>query len=168
MPSSLVRSNPMTKNDLQKTLVLLKPDALERGIVGEVITRFEKAGYKIVAMKMVLINQAFCRTHYANVIDKPYYQVLEDLMISGPVVAMVWEGQLAVAGIRKLVGFRKPEEADPGTIRGDFAHYVGDIHARNIVHASGNPEEATTEIALWFKDEEIHSYRRADEKQLWG
>ena len=148
----------------ERTFVMLKPDAVQRSVSGEIIARFEKAGLKIVAMKMVWVDKEFSRTHYQEHVEKSFYPELEALITEGPVMAMVLEGRGSIAVCRKMVGSTKPEEAAPGTIRGDFAHALGD--GRNLIHASANAGDAAKEIKLWFKDKEIHSYKRADERHV--
>src|SRR3989338_513121 len=147
---------------VERTFVMLKPDAVQRSVSGDLIARFEKAGLKIVAMKMVWVDKKFSREHYAEHIQKPFYGELEALITEGPVIAIVLEGRGSIAVCRKMVGATRPEEAVPGTIRGDFAHSLGD--GRNLIHASANAEDAKKEIKLWFTDREIHSYKRADER----
>lgn len=154
---------------IEQTLVLVKPDGVKRGLVGEVIKRFERVGLKIVGMTMVQVDPDFSKKHYANNIDKPFYKILEKFIISGPVVAMVLEGVEAVEFVRKVVGFKEPKTAEIGTIRGDFAHTsFGHEDGKkrsiqNLVHASGTLEEAKQEIALWFSVDELHSYKLAHE-----
>ena len=148
----------------EKTLVMLKPDAVQRAVTGEIVSRFEKAGLKIVAAKLVWVDEEFSKKHYQEHIGKPFYQELELLLTEGPVLALVLEGKGAITVVRKMVGATKPEEALPGTIRGDFAHSLGD--GRNLIHASANEQDAKREIPLWFKEDEIHSYSRADEKHV--
>ncbi len=158
---------------LEKTFVAIKPDGVERGLVGEVIKRFENRGLKIIAMKMVWIDRNFAKKHYAAHMKKPFYKGLEDFIVSGPVVAMVVEGIDAIANTRKMVGATTPSEAQAGTIRGDFAHQTlqhADKHGHavvNIVHASSSPEDAKAEIALWFRKDEIHSYKAVAEKHTF-
>lgn len=149
---------------IEKTFVMLKPDAVQRAVTGEILTRFEKAGLKTVAMKMVWVDSAFSKKHYQEHIDKPFYQELELLLTEGPVLALVLEGNGAISVVRKMVGATKPEEALPGTIRGDFAHSLGD--GRNLIHASANEADAQNEIPLWFEENELHSYKRADERHV--
>ncbi len=150
---------------MQRTLVLLKPDAVQRSVSGEIISRFEKAGLKIVGMKMVWVDKDLSKKHYSAHLDKPFYPATEEYITSGPVIAMVLEGVEAVENVRKIVGDTEPKQAAPGTIRGDFAHvsmnYANqkNISVKNLIHASGSPEEAKKEISLWFKDEEMHSYK---------
>lgn len=156
-------------SNLQKSLVLIKPDGVQRGLIGEVIKRFEQAGLKIIGMKMRWVDKEFAKKHYTEDIAKRRGEhvrtALLDLITMGPVVAMVVEGIDVVAVVRKLVGETEPKSAAPGTIRGDFAH-VNFAHAdqvqkaiRNIIHASGNVDEAKSEVALWFSNDELHSYK---------
>jgi nucleoside-diphosphate kinase len=150
---------------MEKSLILLKPDALDRGIVGEIIQRFERAGIKIVGMKMLISTEAMARGHYTEDLAKRRGEAVRELMIkmisSGPIIAIVLEGVEVVEVIRKMVGTTEPKSAAPGTIRGDFAHVSfkhADEHKMgvfNLIHASGSPEEAETEIAVWFKPEEL-------------
>jgi len=157
---------------LQQTLVLIKPDGVARGLTGEVIKRIEQIGLKIIGLKLVKIDSDFSKRHYAAHIDKEFYKGLEKFILSGPVVAMVIEGVDAIANIRKLAGATESKSALPGTIRGDFSH-VSYSHAdergiavKNIIHASGDEEDAEKEVALWFSIDEIHSYKRAGESHL--
>lgn len=150
---------------MERTLVLVKPEGVKRHLAGKIIQRFEDAGLKIVGMKQVWVDKEFSKKHYSEHIEKPFYENLEKHITEGPVIAFVLEGANAVENVRKLVGKTAPKESPPGTIRGDFAH-VSFEHAdskgrpvKNIVHASGNPEEAKKEISLWFNDYEIHSYK---------
>jgi nucleoside-diphosphate kinase len=154
---------------MERTLVLLKPDALDRGLVGEIITRFERAGLKIAGLKMVWPKKELAALHYTEDLAKRRGQHVRDLMIemltSGPIVAMALEGVEAVEIVRKMVGTTEPKAAAPGTIRGDYSH-VSFKHADskkmgvyNLVHASGSAEEALVEIAVWFSKEELHDHR---------
>ena len=150
---------------IQRTLVLLKPDAVKRGFCGEIITRFEKAALKIVGMKMVWVTKELSRKHYKAHVEKAFYTTLESTITEGPVVAFVLEGVDAVAIVRKLVGTTEPSKSPAGTIRGDYAH-ISAAYAdkkgtgiRNLIHASGDPEEAKEEVAMWFKDDELHTYK---------
>lgn len=157
---------------IERTLVLIKPDGVERGFIGKIIIRFENAGLKIVGMKMLWIDKEFSRRHYAAHIDKPFYKSLEAFIISGPVVAMVIEGIEVVELVRKMVGSTEPKSALPGTIRGDFAHHSYSYAdkkgtaIKNIIHASGSKEEAKKEIELWFSKKELHSYSTVHEKHI--
>jgi len=161
---------------IEQTLVLLKPDAVKRGLMGRVISRFEDAGLKVVGSKMVVIDQEFGKKHYYDIAARrgeKVLQVLLKFMTTGPVMALCLEGVNAVEVVRKLVGGTEPKSALPGTIRGDFAHMsYADADGQNkaienLIHASGNAEEAKQEIALWFKAEELHSYKTAHEVHVF-
>ena len=190
----------------EKTLVVLKPDAVKRGLIGEIIKRFERVGLKLVACKMLQVSKELADKHYPLSrrefiegmgkktlenykdmgidpikemgTDDPYEigkvirEWLIEMITSGPVLAMVWEGPHAVELVRKITGHTLPLKAAPGTIRGDFSFdssYLANTGKRaikNLIHASGDPEEAEYEINLWFSKEEIHSYERAEEKVM--
>ncbi len=152
---------------IERTLVLIKPDGVQRGIMGRIIQRFEDAGFKVVGAKMVWIDEEFGKRHYFDVAERRGEKVLKSLlgyMTLGPVVALCIEGVNAVENVRKIVGGTEPKTAPPGTIRGDFAHvsfsYADkkELPVKNLIHASGKPEEAEKEISLWFEKEELHSY----------
>jgi nucleoside-diphosphate kinase len=160
---------------VERTLVLLKPDAVARGLVGRLIARFEDALLKVVAAKMVWMDADLTRRHYFDLEDRfgaEVYNLMAEFMQTGPVLALVLEGVEAVACTRKLVGPTYPDQAAPGTIRGDFAHmsraYANEhkLAVANLVHASGNPEEAEHEIEVWFGKEEIHEYPTAAQQYL--
>lgn len=133
---------------MERTFIILKPDAVQRGLVGEIISRFERRGLKIVAMKMIHVSDELARQHYAVHAERPFFQGLVKYITSSPVVAMVLEGTNAIAVVRSTVGATNPANAAPGTIRADFGLEIG----RNLVHASDGPETAASEIALWFGD----------------
>jgi nucleoside-diphosphate kinase len=152
---------------VERTLVVLKPDAVARGLMGRIIARFEEAGFKIVAARMAVMDAEFTRKHYFDLeerLGKAVYDVNAAAMQRGPVLAMVIEGVESVANIRRLVGGTYPSEAAPGTIRGDFAHqskaYCNENEkaVANLVHASGNVAEAKQEVELWFGADELHEY----------
>ncbi|RME78768.1 nucleoside-diphosphate kinase [Candidatus Woesearchaeota archaeon] len=155
---------------IERTLVLLKPDAVERALVGEIIQRFERVGLRIAGMKMIRVDPELAKKHYAAHVDKQFYQGLEDFITSGPVVAMVLEGLHAVELVRKMVGGTEPKSAAPGTIRGDYAHHSymyadqKGISIKNLIHASGTQEEADQEVQLWFSDSELHHYEPVHQK----
>ncbi|NBB91219.1 MAG: nucleoside-diphosphate kinase [Spirochaetes bacterium] len=138
----------------QKTLCILKPGVLQRRIVGELISRIERKGLKIHAMKLMQIPRSVCEEHYAEHKDKPFYESLVGYMTSAPVIAMVVGGEEAIPFLRTVAGKTKPAEAAPGTIRGDFAL----ITQNNIIHAADSPESAAREIALFFDEAEILDY----------
>ncbi|MBU2589464.1 MAG: nucleoside-diphosphate kinase [Nanoarchaeota archaeon] len=154
---------------IERTLVLVKPDGVQRGLIGDIISRFEKRGLKIVGMKMVWVDKDFSKQHYSAHIDKNFYKGLEDFIISAPIVAMAVEGINAVELVRKVVGSTEPKSAPIGTIRGDFAHVSYEyadkkgISIKNLVHASGNSEEAEQEVSLWFSVEELFNYKSANQ-----
>lgn len=149
---------------IERTLVLLKPDSIKRGLIGEIISRFEKVGMKIVGIKMVWVNKDFAKKHYKAHVTKNFYPGLEAMIIEGPVVAMVIEGIHSIASVRKMVGGTEPKTAQPGTIRGDYAHHSYEytdkkgIAIKNLIHASGDKKDAEYEIKLWFEEKELHSY----------
>ncbi len=148
---------------MERTFVMIKPDAVQRGLIGEIISRLERKGLKIVAMKMLNVSKDLAERHYAEHREKPFFQSLVDYITSGPVVAMVVEGKNAVKVVRTLVGATNPQDALPGTIRGDFGMDIG----RNVIHASDSLESAEREISLFFKPEEIVEYTRIDEDWLY-
>lgn len=145
----------------QRTLILLKPDAVQRRLVGELIKRFESKGLRLAGLKLLQCPRATAESHYAVHKGKPFYESLLSFLTSGPTVAMVWEGREAVAACRNLMGLTDGVKAPPGTIRGDFAISV----QNNLVHGSDSPENAAIEIALWFKAEELVNYGPCD--QSW-
>ena len=158
---------------IEKTLVLIKPDAVERGLIGEIVKRIEQRGLKISGMKMKKIDIEFSKKHYSEHVEKPFYQGLENFITSGPVIAIAVEGINAVETMRKIVGSTEPKSAIPGTIRGDFAHisysYADQkgITIKNLVHASGNKEDADKEVELWFNLDELHDYYNVHEKHVF-
>merc|ERR1712167_205433 len=135
----------------ERTFIAVKPDGVQRGVVGEIISRFERRGYKLVALKMISPDKSFAEKHYADLSKKKFFGGLTDFFSSGPVVAMVWEGQDAIKYGRVLLGATNPADSAPGTIRGDFCIHVG----RNICHGSDAVDSAAKEIALWFKEENL-------------
>lgn len=143
---------------MEKTLVLVKPDGVQRGLVGEVVKRFEQKGLKLIGMKMMPLNEAVLREHYAHIADKPFYPGVEKFMRSTPVVAMCWEGVEAVEAVRLLCGITKARKADGGTIRGDLAMSV----ACNVVHASDTIENAQHEVKRFFKSNELFEYDKTE------
>jgi nucleoside-diphosphate kinase len=164
------------KDYIQRTLVVLKPDTVQRGIIGEIIQRLESVGLKIVGMKMVMPEEKLYRQHYEDIgqmITRRGEQVFKynvAYMMTGPVIAMVLEGVEAVPLVRKIVGPTEPKSAEMGTIRGDFSHMsfgysdAKGVGVPNLVHASGSLDEAAKEIALWFNDNELYDYSDLNEK----
>ena len=144
----------MESKQRERTFIMIKPDGVQRGLIGPIISRFEQKGFKLVAMKMALPGREHFEKHYADLSGKGFFKGLIDYASSGPVCAMVWEGDNAVLTGRKMLGATKPFDSAPGTIRGDFCIDVG----RNIIHGSDAVESANHEISLWFKDEELVSW----------
>jgi nucleoside-diphosphate kinase len=142
---------------MEQTLVLVKPDGVQRGLAGQVILRLEQRGLKLVAMKLMQVDEALARQHYGEHVGRPFFPGLVDFITSGPVVAMVWEAENAVSLVRQTMGATDPVNSAPGTIRGDFGVNIG----RNIVHGSDGLESAKREISLFFRPEEILSYNRS-------
>ena len=135
----------------EKTLILIKPDGVRRGLVGEVISRVEKKGYSVTALRMLHADRALLEKHYAEHNGKPFYEPLIEFMTSGPIVAMIAEGNRVIEGFRSLAGATDPTVAAPGTIRGDLARDQGTKVVQNIVHGSDSPESAAREIAIFFE-----------------
>lgn len=136
---------------MERTFIMIKPDGVQRGLVGEVIGRFERKGFTLVGMKLMAVSPELAKQHYGEHEGKPFFAGLVDFITSGPVVAMIWEGESVVSAARKMIGATKPIESAPGTIRGDFGITVG----RNLIHGSDAVETAQKEIALWFQGSEL-------------
>ncbi len=149
---------------MERTLVLLKPDAVQRRLVGRIISRFEDKGLKIVGLKMIRISRELAEKHYAEHREKPFYQELVSFITSAPVVAMVVEGPKAVEVVRRMMGKTNPLEAEPGTIRGDYGLSV----TMNLIHGSDSLASAAREIALFFHEDEILNYQTSDTPWLGG
>lgn len=141
---------------MERTLVLVKPDAMQRGLAGEVIGRLERRGLKIVGAKLVKLDEALAQRHYAPHRDKPFFKGLVAFITSSPVLALVFQGKQAVEAVRQTMGATDPLEAAPGTLRGDYALDIG----RNLVHGSDGPETAHEEIALFFREDELMDWPR--------
>jgi len=146
----------------QRTFVMIKPDGVQRGFIGEIINRFEKKGLKIIALKMISVNKDLAEKHYGIHRGKPFFDPTVKYITSSPVVAMILEGFNAIELVRNMMGKTNPAEATPGSIRGDFGQFIG----RNIIHGSDGLDTAKFEINLWFKSEEISKYIRIDDKWL--
>jgi nucleoside-diphosphate kinase len=147
---------------MERTLVLVKPDGVQRGLVGEIIGRLEGRGLKLIALKMMQISRELAARHYAEHQAKPFYDGLIAFITSGPVVAMIWEGREAVTVVRSLMGSTDPLKAAPGTIRGDLALDLG----MNLIHGSDSPARAQTEMALFFSEPELHQYDRTVDRWI--
>ncbi len=139
---------------MERTFLMVKPDGVQRNLVGQIIQRFETKGFTLVGLKLMKVSRELAEQHYAVHKDRPFFGGLIEFIISGPVVAMVWEGNGVVASARKMIGATKPLEAEPGTIRGDYGLDTG----RNLIHGSDAIETANNEISLWFKEEELVSW----------
>lgn len=142
----------MTETTAERTLILIKPDGVARGLSGEVIRRIEAKGYRVVALQLRTATPDLLAEHYAEHVGKPFYEPLVQFMLSGPIVALVAEGQRVIEGFRSLAGTTEPTAAAPGTIRGDLGRDWGLPVVQNIVHGSDSPESADREIKLWFPD----------------
>ena len=147
----------------ERTFIMIKPDGVQRGMIGSILARFEKRGFKLVAMKLCRPGRAHLERHYADLSSKPFFPGLIDYMSSGPVCAMVWEGDQVVATGRKLLGATKPFDSNPGTIRGDSCIDVG----RNVCHGSDSVDSAKNEIFLWFKPSELTAYDNHSHGQIY-
>jgi nucleoside-diphosphate kinase len=150
--------------ELERTFIAIKPDGVQRGLISEIVSRFERKGFKLVAIKLVVPSKEFAEKHYHDLKERPFFSGLCDFLSSGPVLAMVWEGEGVIKYGRKLIGATDPQKSEPGTIRGDLAVVVG----RNIIHGSDGPETAKDEIALWFTPKELVSYTSNEEKWVYG
>lgn len=147
---------------MERTLILVKPDGVQRGLIGSIIDRFERRGLKLVGMKLLQMSDDLAATHYAVHEGKPFYESLVQYIVSGPVVAMVWEGKSAVKAARMTMGITNPAEAAPGTIRGDFGMEVG----RNLVHGSDSAENAVNEVNLFFALDELVDWQRDSDRWI--
>lgn len=148
---------------IERTFVMIKPDGVQRGLIGKIIERFESRGMKVCGLKMLRIPRELAERHYAEHKGKTFYEPLLSYIVSGPVVCMVLEGENVVATVRSMMGKTNPQDAAPGTIRADFAQVTG----RNIVHGSDSPESAKREIKLFFNDYELQKYEKIDEAWLF-
>jgi nucleoside-diphosphate kinase len=152
-------------SDAERTFVMVKPDGVQRGLIGEIVSRFEERGLKLVGAKFMRISEELAHEHYGEHEGKPFFDGLVEFITSGPVMAMVWEGQDATRQVREMMGETDPAESDPGTIRGDFGLDLG----RNVIHGSDHADEGANEreIDLFFDEDELVDYERADETWLY-
>ena len=146
---------------MERTFLAIKPDGVQRGLVGEIIRRFETKGFTLVGLKFMSVSRELAESHYDVHRERPFFSSLVEFITSGPVVAMVWEGEGVVASARKMIGATNPLNSEPGTIRGDFGVNIG----RNIIHGSDAIETAQREVSLWFKDEELVNWK--PEMKTW-
>lgn len=144
---------------MEQTLVLVKPDGVQRGLIGEIVGRLEKRGLKLVGLKLIQVDEGLAHRHYGEHVDRPFFPGLVSFITSGPVVAMAWEANNAVEIVRSTMGPTNPAAAGPGTIRGDFGVDIG----RNLIHGSDSTESAERELALFFQPGEILSYNRSND-----
>ncbi len=147
----------------ERAYIMIKPDGVQRGICGEIISRFEKKGYKLMAMKLYSPTKELLEEHYKDLKEKPFFPKLVNYMLMGPVICMIWQGKDAVKTGRKMLGATNPLNSEPGTIRGDYCIETG----RNVIHGSDSVESAEREIKLWFKDEEIQKYTRTVDQWIY-
>lgn len=147
---------------MEQTLVLVKPDGVQRGLVGEIITRLERRGLKLIGMKFMQVSRELASTHYEAHVGKPFYEGLVNYITSSPIVAMVWEGKNGIQVVRTTMGATNAAEAAPGTIRGDFAVEIG----RNLVHGSDGPESAAREVSLFFTSDELLTWPRENDRWI--
>jgi nucleoside-diphosphate kinase len=148
---------------MERTYVMIKPDAVQRGLIGEIISRFEKKGLSLVAMKLMIIPKETAERHYGEHKGKKFFEPLMSYITSGPVTAMVWEGEDAVSVCRNMMGKTNPKDAVPGTIRSDYGMQTG----RNIIHGSDSPESAEREISIFFRPDEIIEYDKTVEQWIY-
>ncbi|MFC7442127.1 nucleoside-diphosphate kinase [Laceyella putida] len=141
---------------MEKTFIMVKPDGVQRGLIGEIVSRFEKKGFQLVGAKLMTVSRELAEEHYAEHKEKPFFGELVEFITSGPVFAMVWQGNNVIATARQMMGKTNPADALPGTIRGDFGVNV----SMNIVHGSDSPTSAEREIALWFNQEDVSEYEK--------
>lgn len=149
---------------MEKTFVMIKPDAIQRGLIGEVFHRFERKGLKLIACKMSTLKEEILREHYAHIADKPFFPGISKFMQSSPVILTCWEGLECVKAVREIVGITKAREAESGSIRGDFAMSI----QCNVVHASDTPENAEKELALHFDKADFHRYSKGEYEHVYS
>jgi nucleoside-diphosphate kinase len=148
----------------QKTLIILKPDAVQRGLIGEIVSRFEAKGLKLVASKMSMLSSEVLKEHYSHLVEKPFFPAIESFMMSSPVILQVWEGFKSIDTVRLMCGVTNSREAAPGTIRGDLSSSYGS----NVIHASDSPEAAEAEVKRFFSNDEVFSYDKVIEQYSYS
>lgn len=141
---------------MERTYLMVKPDGVQRNLVGEIVSRFEKKGFQLVGAKLLTVTREMAETHYAEHKERPFFGELVDFITSGPVFAMVWEGENVISIARTMMGATNPKDALPGTIRGDYAAKL----SMNVIHGSDSPESAVREIGIFFKEEELNTYEK--------
>lgn len=145
---------------MERTFLMVKPDGVQRNLIGEIVSRFEKKGFNLLGAKLMTVSKELAETHYAEHKERPFFGELVDFITSGPVFAMVWEGEKVISTARTMMGATNPADAAPGTIRGDYAAQV----AMNVIHGSDSPESAQREIGIFFKEEELNTYDKTISK----
>jgi nucleoside-diphosphate kinase len=148
---------------MERTFLMVKPDGVQRGLIGEIVSRFEKKGFKLVAAKLMTVSRELAEAHYAEHREKPFFEELVGFITSGPVFAMIWEGENVISVARQMMGKTNPADAAPGTIRGDYGISVG----MNIIHGSDSPESAEREIKLWFREQDQISYEKTIDRWIY-
>lgn len=148
---------------MERTFLMVKPDGVQRNLIGEIVSRFEKKGFKLVGAKLMQISNELAEQHYGEHKERPFFGELVGFITSGPVFAMVWEGENVIATARQMMGKTNPKDAAPGTIRGDFGVTVG----KNVIHGSDSPESAAREISLFFKEEELLTYSKLMDQWIY-
>ena len=148
---------------MEKTFIMVKPDGVQRGLIGDIMARFEKKGFKLAGAKLMQVSEDLAKEHYGEHKERPFYGELVDFITSGPVFAMVWEGEDVITTSRTMIGATNPAEATPGSIRGDYAITVG----KNIIHGSDSAESAAREIGLFFNDDEIVDYNKDNSSWIY-
>lgn len=148
---------------MEKTFIMVKPDGVQRGLIGEIVNRFEQKGFSLVGAKLMQISQDLAENHYGEHKERPFFGELVDFITSGPVFAMVWEGENVIKTSRLMIGATNPQEANPGSIRGDYAITVG----KNIIHGSDSAESAEREINLFFNESELVNYEKQDKTWIY-
>lgn len=142
--------------NMEKTFLMVKPDGVQRNLIGEIVSRFEKKGFTLVGAKLMTISQELAENHYGEHKERPFFGELVDFITSGPVFAMVWEGENVISTARQMMGKTNPQDAAPGTIRGDYGVTVG----KNVIHGSDSPESAKREIGIFFNESELNNYKK--------
>jgi len=148
---------------MERTFLMVKPDGVQRGLIGEIVSRFEKKGFKLVAAKLMTVSRELAEVHYAEHREKPFFEELVGFITSGPVFAMIWEGENVISVARQMMGKTNPADAAPGTIRGDYGISVG----MNIIHGSDSPESAEREIKLWFREQDQIAYEKTIDRWIY-
>jgi nucleoside-diphosphate kinase len=148
---------------MEKTFIMIKPDGVQRNLIGEIVSRFEKKGFQLIGAKLMTVPQALAEEHYGEHKERPFFGELVDFVTSSPVFAMVWQGENVILTAREMMGKTNPADAAPGTIRGDFGLTVG----KNVIHGSDSPESAEREINLWFKEDELSTYKKQIDEWIY-